>query len=239
MIKLEEVSVIYEQSIHALDKVNLTFSKQKCIGIVGENGSGKSTLLSSLVGLVEYNGNIYFNDQLLNKESISIFREKIGLVFQNPDHMLFLPSVKDNLMFGLINQGCSQTEIQQRVEEVSKVFHIETLLERNANHLSGGQKRIVSLASVVIMQPEVLLLDEPSAFLDPKSRRNIINILKGLNQQIIFSTHDLDMALDLCDEIILLNNGKVIKIGRTQDILLDEKLLLENGLELPYRYQRS
>lgn len=236
MIKIDKISVVYDQSISALEDVEIVFDNQKCIGIVGENGSGKSTLLSSLVGLVDYTGDILYDDILLSQKTMSTYRKKIGLVFQNPDHMLFLPSVRDNLEFGLINQGC--TQITQKVEEVAKAFQIVDLLERNANHLSGGQKRIVSLASVVIMEPEVLLLDEPSAFLDPKSRRNVMNIIKGLKQQIIFSTHDLDMALDLCDEIVLLNNGRVVKVGKTQDILKDEQLLLNNGLELPYRYQR-
>ncbi|MEG0276275.1 MAG: energy-coupling factor ABC transporter ATP-binding protein [Coprobacillus sp.] len=238
MIKIRQMNVVYDQVIQALEDINLHLDNQKCIGIVGQNGSGKSTLLSSLVNLVEHTGDIEVDDLSLNKKTVTTFRQKIGLVFQNPDHMLFLPSVKDNLSFGLINQGCLNDEIEQRIKEISEIFCIEDFLDRNANHLSGGQKRIVSLASVVIMKPEILLLDEPSAFLDPKSRRNVMNIIKDLDQQIIFSTHDLDMALDLCDEIVLLNNGKVVKVGKTQDILTDEQLLLDNGLELPYRYQR-
>ena len=162
----------------------------------------------------------------------------MGLVFQNSDHMLFLPTVYDNLAFGLINQGSTKQMIDDKIKYIAKQFEIEDLLPRMANHLSGGQKRIVALASVVIMDPEILLLDEPSAFLDPKSRRIVINTLKQLPQQIILATHDLDMALDLCDEVVLLNQGKIAASGNAHEILTNQTLLEKNGLELPLRYQR-
>ena len=230
MIEINNLNVLYNNSIRALDNVSIKIEQQKCIAIVGENGSGKSTLLSSLLGLVETQGEIKINGVMLSKETLIQIREVAGLVFQNPDHMIFLPTVRDNLAFGLINQKLDKIEIDKRIAEFAKLFKIEDLLDRMANHLSGGQKRMVGLASVV--------LDEPSAFLDPKSRRIVINMLKELPQQIIFATHDLDMALDLCDEIILLNNGKIVSSGNPCEILANQELLEANGLELPQRYQR-
>ena len=238
MIVMNKLNVLYDHTIHAIDDLTINIGKHKCVGIIGENGSGKSTMLSCLLGLVEFQGEVHVNDIPVEKDTLTKIRTMIGLVFQNPDHMLFLPTVKDNLAFGLINQGLALDIIEQKVFEIAKVFKLEDLLERNANHLSGGQKRMVGLASVVVMEPDILLLDEPSAFLDPKSRRIVINTLKQLSQQIIFATHDLDMAIDLCDEIILLNQGKVVASGNPDDILRDQVLLEANGLELPQRYQR-
>ena len=228
MIEINNLNVLYNNSIRALDNVSIKIEQQKCIAIVGENGSGKSTLLSSLLGLVETQGEIKINGVMLSKETLIQIREVAGL----------LPTVRDNLAFGLINQKLDKIEIDKRIAEFAKLFKIEDLLDRMANHLSGGQKRMVGLASVVVMKPEILLLDEPSAFLDPKSRRIVINMLKELPQQIIFATHDLDMVLDLCDEIILLNNGKIVSSGNPCEILANQELLEANGLELPQRYQR-
>lgn len=238
MIKIEDVSVVYDSQIEALRHLTLTIDTNQCVGIIGENGSGKSTFISMLVGLVEALGTVSIDDMLLTKENMAKIRSHIGVVFQNPDHMLFMPTVYDNLAFGLINQGKTKVEIEDKIQTIAKQFDIEALLQRRANHLSGGQKRVVSLASVVVMEPQILVLDEPSAFLDPKSRRRIMNIIKELPQQILFSTHDLDMALDLCQEVILFNQGRVVKQGKTEDILMDKALLETNGLELPFRYQR-
>ena len=238
MIEINNLQVVFDNTLKALDNINIFLKKQKCIGIIGENGSGKSTLLLSILKLVDYQGEIKINDLYVNKDTVAKIRALVGLVFQNSDHMLFLPTVYDNLAFGLINQGSTKQMIDDKIKYIAKQFEIEDLLPRMANHLSGGQKRIVALASVVIMDPEILLLDEPSAFLDPKSRRNVINTLKQLPQQITLATHDLDMALDLCDEVVLLNQGKIAASGNAHEILTNQTLLEKNGLELPLRYQR-
>ena len=238
MIEINNLQVVFDNTLKALDNINIILKKQKCIGIIGENGSGKSTLLLSILKLVDYQGEIKINDLYVNKDTVAKIRALVGLVFQNSDHMLFLPTVYDNLAFGLINQGSTKQMIDDKIKYIAKQFEIEDLLPRMANHLSGGQKRIVALASVVKMDPEILLLDEPSAFLDPKSRRNVINTLKQLPQQIILATHDLDMALDLCDEVVLLNQGKIAASGNAHEILTNQTLLEKNGLELPLRYQR-
>ncbi len=236
MISFQHVSVDYTQGVHALDDVNLNINKQKCIGIIGENGSGKSTLLLSLLNLVEYDGKIELDNENILK-NIKQVREKIGLVFQNPDHQLFMSTVYQDIAFGLKNKGYDKQDINEAVFDIARKLNIEELLKRNPAHLSGGQKRVVSLATVLVMQPDIILMDEPSSFLDSKSRRLLIEVMSSLSQQIIFATHDLDMALDICDEIILLNKGKVIKQAPTLEILQDKVLLERYGLELPLRLQ--
>ncbi|MCD7808477.1 MAG: energy-coupling factor ABC transporter ATP-binding protein [Erysipelotrichaceae bacterium] len=236
MIEIKNLSVTYEGNIKALKNINLTID-EGCTMIVGQNGSGKSTLLQTLVGLNKFDGEIIINQIPVNKTTIKNIRQIVGLVFQNPDHQLFMSSIYDDLAFGLINQGLAQPEIKQRIETISKELSLESFINRSAHQLSGGQKRMAAIASVLIMQPDILLLDEPSSFLDPKGRRTVIQLLQSLHKPMLIATHDLDMALDIADKVILLNDGEVMSY-RNKDILLDQQLLEENGLELPYRYQR-
>lgn len=236
MIEIKDLSVTYDEHIQALQHISLVMKEQGCIGIVGENGSGKSTLLLAIMGLIDYQGHL-LTDGLEVKDNIEKIREKIGFVFQNSDHQLFMTNVYQDIAFGLINQGKTKDNIDKEIDYIAKLLNIDDLLSRSSSHLSGGQKRMIALATVLVMKPEILLLDEPSAFLDPKSRRKVINVLKQLDQQIIFATHDLDMALDICDEVILLNQGQIKVIGKAQDILTNQKLLEDNGLELPFRLQ--
>ncbi len=148
-----------------------------------------------------------------------------------------MSTVYQDIAFGLKNKGYDKQDINEAVFDIARKLNIEELLKRNPAHLSGGQKRVVSLATVLVMQPDIILMDEPSSFLDSKSKRLLIEVMSSLSQQIIFATHDLDMALDICDEIILLNKGKVIKQAPTLEILQDKVLLERYGLELPLRLQ--
>lgn len=237
MIEMNDLSVEYGQNIQALNHISLTLEDKQCIGIIGENGSGKSTLLTSIISLVDYQGTIRVDGQDV-KRHLEKIREKIGFVFQNPDHQLFMSTVYQDISFGMINQGKGNDEIEMEIKQITKLLNIEDLLTRSSSHLSGGQKRMIAIATVLVMHPDILLLDEPTSFLDPKSRRVIIQILKQLDQQIILATHDLDMALDICDKVILLNHGQVKAIGKAKDILTDKQLLEDNGLELPFRLQQ-
>lgn len=238
MIQIKDLTVIYDQDIVALNHIDLCIKEHQCIAIIGKNGSGKSTLLQTLVGVVEAQGDIMIQDILLNKETIGEIRNLVGLVFQNPDHQLFMSTIYDDLAFGLINQGLSSEEIHERILRISEQLHIEHLLKRSCHKLSGGQKRMVAIATVLIMNPKIILMDEPSSFLDPMSRRQMIHMVKELKQTIIIATHDLDMALDLADEVILLNDGHIVAQDKTEIILRNQQLLEDNGLELPYCYQR-
>ncbi len=236
MIEIANLSVTYDGDIQALKNINLMI-EEGCTVIVGQNGSGKSTLLQTLVGLNSFEGNIAIDGISVNKNNMKEIRQKVGLVFQNPDHQLFMSSIYDDLAFGLINQGLNKAAIKDRVDAISKELSLESFIDRSVHQLSGGQKRMAAIGTVLVMEPDILLLDEPSSFLDPKGRRKVIQILQALHKPMLISTHDLDMALDIADKVILLNNGEVISYGNN-DILLNQQLLEDNGLELPYRYQR-
>lgn len=237
MIQLEKVSVIYDKEIIALDHVDIKIKEHQCTVIIGKNGSGKSTLLQSLVGLVDITGKIDIDGLVLNKKNLVEIRNKVGLVFQNPDHQLFMSSIYDDLAFGLKNQGLLDQEIDHKIHQIAKELQFEDLLKRSCHKLSGGQKRIIAIATVLVMEPDVILMDEPGSFLDPMSRRRMIDLIKTLDKTLVIASHDLDMALDIADEIVLLNDGKVVYQG-DKTILKDQKLLEDNGLELPFCYQR-
>lgn len=235
MIQINDVSIVYDHTITAINHLTTTINTP-VTAIIGENGSGKSTLLTSIVGLHPMTGSILVDGLEVKKENLHTIRKHVGYLFQNPDHQLFMNTVYEDIAFGLVSQGIQQDVVEEKVQAMASQLHIEDLLTRNCAKLSGGQKSLVALAGVLVMEPDILLLDEPTAFLDPKARRRIINILKSLPQSIILATHDLDMAYDLVDEVILIHRGELILKGDRQ-ILTDKDILETNGLELPLRFQ--
>ncbi|WP_173669627.1 energy-coupling factor ABC transporter ATP-binding protein [Sharpea azabuensis] len=235
MIQINDVSIVYDHTIIAINHLTTTIHTP-VTAIIGENGSGKSTLLTSIVGLHPMAGSILVDGIEVKKENLHTIRKRVGYLFQNPDHQLFMNTVYEDIAFGLVSQGMDQDGVKEKVEAMAYQLHIDDLLARNCAKLSGGQKSLVALAGVLVMEPDILLLDEPTAFLDPKARRRIINILKSLPQSIILATHDLDMAYDLVDEVILIHKGMLITKGDKQ-ILTNKDILESNGLELPLRFQ--
>lgn len=235
MIQINDVSIVYDHTIIAINHLTTTIHAPMT-AIIGENGSGKSTLLTSIVGLHPMAGSILVDGIEVKKENLHTIRKRVGYLFQNPDHQLFMNTVYEDIAFGLVSQGMDQDVVKEKVEAMAYQLHIDDLLARNCAKLSGGQKSLVALAGVLVMEPDILLLDEPTAFLDPKARRRIINILKSLPQSIILATHDLDMAYDLVDEVILIHKGMLITKGDKQ-ILTNKDILESNGLELPLRFQ--
>ena len=235
MIQINDVSIVYDHTIIAINHLTTTIHAP-VTAIIGENGSGKSTLLTSIVGLHPMAGSILVDGLEVKKDNLHAIRKRVGYLFQNPDHQLFMNTVYEDIAFGLVSQGMDQDVVKEKVEAMACQLHIDDLLARNCAKLSGGQKSLVALAGVLVMEPDILLLDEPTAFLDPKARRRIINILKSLPQSIILATHDLDMAYDLVDEVILIHKGMLITKGDKQ-ILTNKDILESNGLELPLRFQ--
>lgn len=235
MIQINDVSIVYDHTIIAINHLTTTIHAP-VTAIIGENGSGKSTLLTSIVGLHPMAGSILVDGIEVKKENLHTIRKRVGYLFQNPDHQLFMNTVYEDIAFGLVSQGMDQDVVKEKVEAMAYQLHIDDLLARNCAKLSGGQKSLVALAGVLVMEPDILLLDEPTAFLDPKARRRIINILKSLPQSIILATHDLDMAYDLVDEVILIHKGMLVTKGDKQ-ILTNKDILESNGLELPLRFQ--
>lgn len=234
MIELKNVSFSYISDIEVLSNINLNINKNESIGIIGANGVGKSTLLKLLVGLeLGYTGEILIDDVKVEKKKLSEIRQKIGYVFQDSDSQLFMPTIYEDVAFAPKNYGFSEEEVQNRTIEALKNVGIEDLKDKPIYHLSGGQKKLASIATVLSMKPDILIFDEPTIALDPRNRRRFIEVLNSLSGTKVVASHDLDLIYDTCEKTILISDGKIIKNGLTKEILNDKELLENNGLELP------
>lgn len=239
-INVENLSFSYEKEQPILKNITFTAKENDSIGIIGANGVGKSTLLKLLVGLnLNYEGSIRVENIPVEKNTLSIIRERIGYVFQDSDNQLFMSNVYEDIAFAPRNYGFSEEEVKKRVENALNMVHINNLKNKKIYKLSGGEKKLVSIATIFSMTPDIILMDEPSIALDPKNRRNLINILNEFQHLKIIASHDLDMILDTCNRTILMSDGKIIKDGNTKDILADKKLLEANNLELPFCLQEN
>ncbi|MDU7240386.1 ABC transporter ATP-binding protein [Clostridium sp.] len=239
-INVENLSFSYEKEQPTLKNITFTAKENDSIGIIGANGVGKSTLLKLLVGLnLNYEGSIRVENIPVEKNTLSIIRERIGYVFQDSDNQLFMSNVYEDIAFAPRNYGFSEEEVKKRVENALNMVHINNLKNKKIYKLSGGEKKLVSIATIFSMTPDIILMDEPSIALDPKNRRNLINILNEFQHLKIIASHDLDMILNTCNRTILMSEGKIIKDGNTKDILTDKKLLEANNLELPFCFQEN
>ena len=237
IISASDLSFGYDSKRKVLENINFQLKKGESVGLVGANGVGKSTLLRILVGLnTGFQGDVMVNNIPLEKKNLKTIRKNVGYVFQDADSQLFMSTVFDDVAFAPRNYGMSEAEVNEKTMEALKVVHIEQLKDKQIYKLSGGKKKLASIATILSTEPDVILMDEPSVALDPKNRRNLINILNQLNQAKIIASHDLNMIMDTCERTILLSDGKVIKDGNTKEILLDKELMEESGLELPLGY---
>ena len=223
----------------ALRGISCTARAGERIGLIGANGAGKSTLLKLLVGLEDLQeGSISVCGLPLEKKNLPQIRSSLGYVFQDSDSQLFMARVEDDLAFAPRNYGFSEEETQQRVQKAMQAVGIENLAGRSIHKLSGGEKKLAAIATILTTDPQVILMDEPSAALDPKNRRNLIRVINGLPQLKILASHDLDFILDTCDRVLLLSAGQIVADGPAREILRDRELLEANGLELPLSYSR-
>lgn len=237
IISVSDLSFGYDSKKKVLENINFQLKKGESVGLVGANGVGKSTLLRILVGLnTGFQGDVMVNNIPLEKKNLKTIRKNVGYVFQDADSQLFMSTVFDDVAFAPRNYGMSEAEVNEKTMEALKVVHIEQLKDKQIYKLSGGEKKLASIATILSTEPDVILMDEPSVALDPKNRRNLINILNRLNQAKIIASHDLNMIMDTCERTILLSDGKIIKDGNTKEILLDKELMEESGLELPLGY---
>ena len=237
IISVSDLSFGYDSKRKVLENINFQLKKGESVGLVGANGVGKSTLLRILVGLnTGFQGDVMVKNIPLEKKNLKTIRKNVGYVFQNADSQLFMSTVFDDVAFAPRNYGMSEAEVNEKTMEALKVVHIEQLKDKQIYKLSGGEKKLASIATILSTEPDVILMDEPSVALDPKNRRNLINILNRLNQAKIIASHDLNMIMDTCERTILLSDGKIIKDGNTKEILLDKELMEESGLELPLGY---
>ncbi len=238
-IEIKKLSFSYPNGKGVLSNIQFQASGTESIGLIGANGVGKSTLLKLLVGLnLEYSGEILINGIRVEKNTLPEIREKTGYVFQDSDSQLFLSTIYEDVAFAPRNYGLSPKEVEERVNAALQAVHIEDIKNKPIYKLSGGQKKLASIATILSMKPELILLDEPSVALDPKNRRNLIHILNELDVLKIIASHDLDFIYDTCERTILLADGKIVKEGKTEEILLNKELLEQNGLELPLSFSR-
>lgn len=231
MLEIENLSVKYPDGTLAVNNLNMNVKNGERIALVGGNGAGKTSLILAVLGVIESSGNVKIDDIYLNKNNISEIRKRIGVVFQNPDDQLFMANIYEDIAFGPRNLGIDEETIKHRVDDRLKLLNIEHLKYKTALKLSGGEKRMAALATVLAMKPFVMLLDEPTAFLDPKARRNLINILKKLPHSMLIATHDLIFAEEVCENTIVLKNGKIFTQGKSSEILYDNELMEDGNLE--------
>ncbi len=236
-LNVNNLSFEYPDGFKALENINLNLSKGERLAVLGPNGAGKTTLILHLNGILgDLNGQIALNNKAFSEENISKIRKSVGLVFQDPDDQLFMPTVLEDVMFGPKNFGFSDELVKKNSMKALEQVKMLQFKDKPPHHLSFGQKRKVAIASVLASEPELLVLDEPSSNLDPASRRELIDILKKLDVSIILVTHDLPMALEICNRSLILNNGKITANDDTYKILKNEKVMADNRLELPFGF---
>lgn len=238
VVEVNDLHYTYPDGTVGLKGVSFRILHGESVALVGENGAGKSTLLLHLNGyLTPSRGTIRIGDHPLNKSNLRAVRRSVGIVFQNPDDQLFMPTVFDDVAFGPLNLRLSPGEVEHKVTEALKTVGAQHLRKRPPYKLSQGEKRLVSIATVLAMSPDILVMDEPTSSLDPQSRRRLIELLQTFRHSKIIATHDLDMAIDLCERAIVIHQGKVVADGAAQIIFQDEALLYSSGLEKPLRMQ--
>lgn len=238
-IDAQHISFGYEKEKMVLHDITFTAREHDSIGLIGANGMGKSTLLKLLVGLEGgFEGKLYVEEIPVVLQMLPKVREKIGYVFQDSESQLFMNKVSEDIAFAPRNYGMPQKEVEACVERALQMVHIEHLRDKSIYKLSGGEKKLVSIATILAMTPDIILMDEPTIALDSRNRRNLIHILNQFNHLKIIASHDLDMVMDTCNRVILMENGTIIADGETKKILTNQKLLEEHGLELPLRLQK-
>lgn len=236
IVKIKKLNFNYNDK-EIFNKFNLSIKRGSITSIIGPNGSGKSTLMKLIVGLLKPDsGEIKIDDVLMTADTYKEIRSKIGMVFENPDNQFVSETVMDEIAFSLENMNMDKAEIKSRVKEVGKLLDIESLMEKEPHSLSGGQKELVSLASALVIKPQILILDEALDMIDNNKRDDVLSILKKLNEEgltIINITHNSEELLYGTD-IIVMNEGKIQDQGESKEILRKEKLFKNNGLELPF-----
>ncbi len=240
-ISIKNLNYSYPDGTEALRNVNLSIKANERVALIGANGSGKSTLQLHLNGiLIPQEGEVMIGDMPVTSRNLRAIRNFVGLVFQNPDNQLFMPTVWEDVAFGPMNLGLRDKELIERVCQSMAAVNIDPnhYGQRSTENLSGGEKKRVAIAGVLAMQPQVLVFDEPSAQLDPRSRRQLIELLQSLQLTQLVATHDLDMALELCDRTIILSQGQVVFDGKTEQAMSNSEFLLQHALEPPLCYSR-
>jgi len=234
IIRVRNLEYIYPDGTKALQRIDLSIFEGESVGLIGPNGAGKSTLLLHLNGILQGKGKVEVLGLELDDENLNYIRSKVGLVFQDPEDQLFMSTVFDDVAFGPINMGLEERRVRDSVKEALKDVDMEEAIQRCTHHLSFGEKKRISLATILSMKPEILILDEPTSNLDPKARRHLIELLKGFSITKIVAGHDLELILNICSRVALLDKGRIVATGDTREVLSNKSLMESHGLEVPW-----
>ena len=240
MFRINNLTYKYDKKVKALDNITMDFEKGDIIGIIGSNGSGKSTLFNNLMGILKpTEGEILYKNNKLkyDKRSLYNLRKEVGIVFQDPEKQIFYSMVYDDLAFALRNIGMDEKSIKIRIDKALEAVNGKEFIDRPVHSLSFGQKKRVAIASVIAMNNDLILLDEPTAGLDSESTKAIVEIIKSVNKKgkkIVITSHDMNLIYDICDYIYVLNRGKIISEGNVEEVFIEEDKIEEAGLELPW-----
>jgi cobalt/nickel transport system ATP-binding protein len=231
VIQVRDLHFSYPDGHAALRGVSLNLCQGEKVALVGPNGAGKSTLMLHLNGILEGRGEVKVGNLRLTRDNLPVVRAMVGLVFQNPDDQLFSPTVFEDVAFGPLHMGLPEDEVRARVAAALEAVRMSAYADRLSHHLSVGEKKRIAIATVLSMQPSILVLDEPSAGLDPRARRTLINLLRELSITMLVSTHDMLMVKELFPRTIVMDEGQIVADGRTIEILDNQELLEAHGLE--------
>jgi cobalt/nickel transport system ATP-binding protein len=232
-LTVKNLHFTYPDGRLALYGVSLQISRGEKVALVGPNGAGKSTLMLHLNGILEGDGDIQVADLPVEKANLPMIRAKVGLVFQSPDDQLFSPTVFEDVAFGPLHMGLPEAQVRARVNEALKQVGMQDYAERLSHHLSVGEKKRIAIATVLSMKPDILILDEPSAGLDPRARRGLINLLRELPLTMLVSTHDMLLVQELFPRTVIMDEGRIVADGTTEHLMENEALLEAHGLERP------
>jgi cobalt/nickel transport system ATP-binding protein len=236
-LEVRELAFAYPDGTQALFGVDITVDRGERVALLGPNGAGKTTLVLHLNAIhPAQHGEVRVGGLPATKDNLREIRRRVGIVFQDPDDQLFMPTVREDVAFGPANMGLAGDELDERVLRALEAVGMAAFADRPPHHLSFGQRRRVSVATVLAMEPEILVLDEPSSNLDPAGRRELADILRSLEITMLMVTHDLPYALELCPRALVINGGRIVADGKTADILADEVLMAANRLELPFGF---
>ena len=237
MIEFNNVSFAYDKAQPVIESLSFRIAKGESVGLIGANGAGKSTIMKLMLGLLEGKGEISVCGLPMTRANLPAIRQKLGFVLQDSDNQMFMPTVYEDMAFGPRNYGLSREETEQRIDAVLAQLGLQDLKHRYNHKISGGEKRMAAIATILAMEPEAILMDEPSTALDPVNRRTIIRTINALPQTKLIASHDLDMILDTCSRVLLLSHGKIVADGEPDIILRDKALLEANRMELPFCLQ--
>jgi cobalt/nickel transport system ATP-binding protein len=239
IIQIDNLSFSYPDGHPALHEIHIEIRPGEKVAAVGPNGAGKSTLLLHLNGILHGQGNVRVAGTKVNRKNVRTVRAQVGLIFQDPDDQLFSTTVFEDVAFGPLQMGLDPDEVRGRVTKALSAVGMVEHRDRMPHHLSLGERKRVAIATVLAMEPQVLVLDEPSAGLDPRTRRNLIDLLRALPQTMLIASHDMRLVYELCPRTVIMDGGRIVADGATAQLLQNASLMERHGLETPFQMARA